>query len=139
MRISWLLAGLAVAASSMAVAQDAMSISRSLFLERAEADGVSLEPADVLRRGDRVILVMDWDGRTGQPFMLTSRVPDTLAYQRSGDRGVEVSVDGGRNWGRIGSLRRGARLAAPEEVTNLRWRIAAADGATMRSYSAIVR
>ena len=139
MRISWLLAGLAVAASSVAVAQDVLPITRSLFLERAEADGVSLEPADVLRRGDRVVLVMEWDGRTDRSFMLTSRVPNTLAYQRSGDRAVEVSVDGGRNWGRIGSLRRGERLAAPEEVTNLRWRIAAAAGATTRSYSAIVR
>ncbi|WP_390550961.1 hypothetical protein [Qipengyuania sp. MTN3-11] len=139
MRFIWLFAGLLLLAPAAIAAEDALSITRSLYIARAHPDGIALEPAETLRPGDKVVLVMAWQESPGEPFTLVSEIPRTLAYQRSGDGAVEVSVDGGRRWGRIGSLRRGNRLAAPEEVTNLRWRIAAAESATMRSYSAIVR
>ena len=139
MRNLWLFLSLAILGSAAMAAQNSMSISRAVYVARAHDGGVALEPAETLRRGDRVVLVMEWDGDPAQPFTLVSKVPNTLAYQRSGDRNVQVSVDGGRRWGRIGSLRHGDRLAAPEDVTNLRWRIASADDEGMRSYSAIVR
>ncbi len=83
---------------------------------------------------------MKWQGSgSTQPFTLASRIPETLSYQRSGDDTVEVSIDGGRRWGRLAELRRGKRAALPEEVTHLRWRVAARDSSGIRSFSAIVR
>lgn len=118
----------------------ALSIQRSVFVETTYGDGVALEPASTLSRGDRVVLVMQWQSpRVTRPFTLASRIPETLSYQRAGDDAVEVSVDGGRRWGRLAELRRGQRAAQPEEVTHLRWRVHAGDSSGMRSFSAIVR
>jgi hypothetical protein len=53
-----------------------------------------------------------------------------------------VSVDGGKTWGKLGKLRIGSRLATPEDVTHVRWRISAAHAALGRgdiAYSGIVR
>ena len=57
-----------------------------------------------------------------------------------------TSTDGGRNWGQLGIMRMrdrdGTRLASPEDVTHLRWRVAdseAARGSGRFTYSALVR
>ena len=139
MRKLWLLMSLLMLGSAAMAADSALSIKRAVFVEHAGDEGRSLEPAEDLRKGDRVVLVLEWQGGQSRPFTLVSKVPHTLAYQRSGHREVEVSVDGGRRWGRLGTLRKGDRLAAPEEVTDLRWKVAASDAAGMRSYRAIVR
>ena len=140
MRILMLAIGALAIASAASAAGSALSINRSVFVETRSDSGLALEPATTLASGDKVVLVMQWN-RPGaqQPFTLASRVPDELAFQRSGDASVEVSIDGGRRWGRLGELRSGQRLASPEDVTHLRWRIAAGDDRRLRSYSAIVR
>jgi|GEM_PF-3355375 hypothetical protein len=140
MRSILLVASILFLATAATATGSALSITRSVFVETAQQDGIALEPADTLSRGDRVVLVMQWQpGRATGPFVLASRVPETLSYQRSGDDAVEVSTDGGRRWGRLGELRQGTRAARADDVTNLRWRIGADDGSGMRSFSAIVR
>ena len=140
MRILPFAIGALAIASAASAAGSALSITRSVFVETRSDGGLALEPATTLASGDKVVLVMQWS-RPGaqQPFTLASRVPDELAFQRSGDASVQVSIDGGRRWGRLGELRSGHRLASPEDVTHLRWRIAAGDDRRLRSYSAIVR
>lgn len=129
--------------ASAAFAQSAIDITRSVYVERAAAGARALEPADALRKGDKVVLVMEWraeESRRG--FTVSSAVPRDLAFQRAGSDSVEVSIDGGRNWGRIGALRAGERLASVEDVTHLRWRVpadTAGRGRGMLTYSAIVR
>lgn len=133
------LSALALATAASA-AGSSLSITRSVFVETRSDDGIALEPAHRLESGDKVVLVMQWDRENARrPFTLASRVPEELAFQRSGDAAVEVSIDGGRRWGRLGDLRSGQRLASPEDVTHLRWRIAAGEDRRLRSYSAIVR
>ncbi|OBX18280.1 hypothetical protein A9995_12390 [Erythrobacter sp. QSSC1-22B] len=140
MRSILLIASILFMATAATATGSALSIQRSVFVETTQADGIALEPANTLSRGDRVVLVMQWDGgKPARPFTLASRVPETLSYQRSGDDRVEVSVDGGRRWGQLGELRQGQRAAQPDEVTNLRWRIGTNDSSGMRSFSAIVR
>lgn len=140
MRILSFAIGALAIASAASAAGSALSITRSVFVETRSDGGLALEPATTLASGDKVVLVMQWS-RPGaqQPFTLASRVPDELAFQRSGDASVQVSIDGGRRWGRLGELRSGHRLASPEDVTHLRWRIAAGEDRRLRSYSAIVR
>ena len=140
MRALLLAASALFMATAAVAAGSALSIQRSVFVEKSGEGGVELARAERLRTGDKVVLVMRWDETdAAAPFTLNSRVPQTLAYQRSNDDTVLVSADGGRNWGRIGSLKSGERLVAPEEVTNLRWRISRDDPHGMRSFKAIVR
>ena len=83
---------------------------------------------------------MEWragDARRG--FTVQSAVPRDLAFQRAASEAVEVSIDGGRSWGRLGGLKVGDRLASVEDVTHLRWRVAAGSDRGMLSYSAVVR
>jgi len=95
MRILTLAIGALAIASASSAAGSALSITRSVFVETRSNGGLALEPATTLASGDKVVLVMQWS-RPGaqQPFTLASRVPDELAFQRSGDASVEVSIDG---------------------------------------------
>ncbi len=75
-------------------------------------------------------------------FTLINPLPRAIAYQASARDDEQVSVDGGRSWGRIGDLRLGARTATPEDVTHVRWRVpasSAASGSGRIAYSGIVR
>ena len=140
MRAGLLLASLAMLGTGAAAAQSALSIKRSVYLETRSEAGTSLSPAKTIKSGDRLVMVMQWPGTEApRSFTLASKVPSTVLYQRSSRDGAEVSVDGGRKWGRLGQLSVGERLAAPEDVTNVRWRIATAKRPGTLSYSAIVR
>ncbi|WP_374531549.1 hypothetical protein [Novosphingobium sp.] len=122
----------------------AVSIDSSVFVERVIPErGRMLQPASELRRGDRVVYVVNWYKLGGAGgFVVTNPLPRTVYYQGSASGDEEVSVDGGRTWGKLGALRIGGRLATPEDVTHVRWRVApnqAAQGSGRIAYSAIVR
>lgn len=134
--------------ASAAAAQSAIAIQRSVYLENRTVDARgaslrSLEPAAELKRGDVVVLMLEWNapGKTDK-FVVTSRIPRDLAFRRAGGKHAQVSIDGGRNWGELGLLRAGNRKATAEDVTHLRWHVSNADAALgrgMLTYSAIVR
>ena len=125
---------------SAAAAESAVDIDRSVYIERRD-DGVrALEPATTLKKGDKVVLVLEWRAPgPGRGFTVESAVPRPLAFQRAGSDAVEVSTDNGRNWGRLGNLRIGQRIASAEDVTHLRLRVPASTPAGRMTYSAIVR
>ncbi len=135
------LGGLLGLAASAALAGEAVDIGRAVYVERSEQGARALEPATTLRKGDKVVLVLEW--RAGQAarrgFTVQSAVPRPLVYQRAGSDAVEVSTDNGRSWGRLGSLRHGDRVASAEDVTHLRLRVPSRAGAGRMTYSAIVR
>lgn len=136
------LPGLAMAPT--ASGQPNVATDSAVFVERAEPGNLrSLEPADRLSRGDRVVTVVTWYRMGGYgDFTITNPLPRSIAYQSSARDDQEVSVDGGRSWGRLGELRIGARVATPEDVTHMRWRVPAANATRGRGqlvYSGIVR
>ncbi len=139
MRLALLVFSLLFLATATAAADASLDIQRSLYIERSSNGGVALEPAVTLRSGDKVVLVMQWDGEEAPPFTLVSKVPEKLSFHNSASDGTEVSVDGGRRWGRLGRLRIANRMATPEDVTNVRWRIAGRGDGAVRSYKAVVR
>ena len=134
-------------AATGALANSPVTLDSAVFVERQRGDNLrSLEPATRLSRGDRVVTIVNWRRMGGAlptgGFTLVNPMPRSLAYQASARDDEEVSVDGGRSWGRIGSLRIAARMATPEDVTHVRWRVQpdhAAAGSGRIAYSGIVR
>ncbi|QSB43783.1 hypothetical protein IDJ81_10480 [Tsuneonella flava] len=129
---------LACALSTAAAAQAPVTIDRAVYVERAINGTRSIEPATTLQRGDKVVLILTWQAHSAtRGFTVSSRIPPTLLFQRAGSNSIEVSVDGGRSWGALDNMRVGNRVAAPEDVTNLRWKANASTG--RMTFSAIVR
>ena len=133
-----------LAAAQVAQAQPSVTTESAVFVERTKGGSIrQLEPANRLARGDRVVTVLTWYRLGGRgDFIITNPLPRAVAYQASARDDQEVSADGGRTWGRLGELRIGDRLATPEDVTHIRWRIAARHADSARGqivYSGIVR
>ncbi len=135
---------LAICIPAAALAAPLVALDSAVFVERLRPGAVRLlEPANRLKRGDRLIYVVSWQRMAGDGgFTVTNPLPRTVYYQRSAAGDELVSVDGGKRWGKLEGLRIGARIATPEDVTHLRWRVApaeAAKGTGRITYSAIVR
>jgi len=136
--------GLVITLPGASLAKPAVATDSAVFVERAHGENLrSLEPAERLNRGDRVVTVVSWYRMGGDgSFTITNPLPRAIAYQASARDDQEVSVDGGRTWGKLGELRIGSRLATPEDVTHMRWRIPATNAARGQgqiAYSGIVR
>lgn len=139
-----LLAAAAVTLPSLAEARVAVALDSAIFVERtSQKKGRTLEPAQRLSRGDRVVYIVTWTRQAGAgSFVVTNPLPRTVYYQESADESEQVSIDGGRSWGKLDAMRVGSRLATPEDVTHVRWRNSApvaARGSGQIAYSAIVR
>ena len=138
--------GLAIALCipAAALAAPLIAFDSAVFIERVKpGQGRLLHPAASFKRGDRVVYVVNWVRKGGSgAFTVTNAVPRTVYYQGSADGAEEVSIDGGKRWGKLDQLRIGTRIATPEDVTHLRWHISAghaARGSGEIAYSAIVR
>lgn len=138
------LTGFAMTVPLAAAAQPTVATDSAVFVERLEkGDQRRLEPAERLSRGDRVVTVVSWYRMGGDGgFTITNPLPRAIAYQASARDDQEVSVDGGRTWGQLGELRVAGRIATPEDVTHMRWRVppgSARRGQGQIAYSGIVR
>ena len=135
---------LALAAPIAAKANPAVALDSAVFVEKTNPrTGRILEPAARFSRGDRLVYVVNWYRVGGQGgFTVTNPLPRSVYYQGSANGDEEVSIDGGKTWGKLDALRVGTRMATPEDVTHVRWRVApstAAQGQGRIAYSAIVR
>ena len=134
----------ALAWPQLAQAAPAVITNSSVYVERRDENSARrLEEADSFDKGDRVVTILRWELRKrAGSFTITNPLPRAVSYQASTREDELVSVDGGRSWGRIGQLKIGDRLASPEDVTHVRWRIPeriAARGRGQIAYSGIVR
>lgn len=142
----------AVCTPMVAHAAAPVRFASDVFVEKfvtAPGGGTSriLARADRLNPGDHVIFVVNWTALRGQEFTVTNPMPRAVAFQRSIDGTEEVSVDGGRTWGSIGTMRLrdrdgSLRSATPEDVTHLRWRVPgeiALRGSGQLTYRGVVR
>ena len=134
----------AIAAATTASATPNVAMDSAVFVEKSTGKNVrQLEPARQLRRGDRVVTIVSWYRMGGNGgFVITNPLPRAIAYESSAREDTEVSVDGGKTWGKLSQMRIGSRVASPEDVTHVRWRIApgiAASGKGHLAYSGVVR
>ena len=75
-------------------------------------------------------------------FTVTEALPSGMSWQPGEKDEAEVSVDGGRNWGHLGRLRIGQRIAGAQDVTHMRWHISPAQalaGSGRIAYAGMVR
>lgn len=111
-----------------------INLTSKVFVEREIVDSsgrrsVVLEQPSKVVPGDRLVFVVNYHNASQQPasrFMVTNPMPSAVAFERTQDGSEEVSIDGGRNWGRLADLRipmidGGVRAATPEDVTHIRW------------------
>ncbi len=130
-----------------------VTVANTVYVEREVAIGNGgvarvLEPAQSLRRGDRLVYVVSWRApqARGEHLTITNPLPRTIAYERSASGDEDVSVDGGRSWGKLDALRfRDGmvwRFATPQDVTHIRWKVPpqlALAGSGRLTWSGIVR
>jgi uncharacterized repeat protein (TIGR01451 family) len=129
-----LLALLALLAPATAFAAQDVSLTSKVFVERVKpgADGKPVtvrEEPGVVTPGDRLVFVLGYRNGGAQPatgFTLTNPIPPSVAFTGSEDSSATVSVDGGKSWGALASLKvvqadGTSRPAVAADVTHIRW------------------
>lgn len=100
--------------------------------------------------GTRLLFTHSYHNASKVPvanFGMTNPMPAGVDFFGSDDASATVSVDGGKNWGSLGTLKvRGAdgalRAARPEDVTHVRWALKTpipAGGAGKLSFHGVVK
>ena len=128
------LALFALLAPAAAVAADNVSLTSKVLVERVKpgADGKPVtvrEEPTVVTPGDKLVVVLSNRNRGPAPatgFTLTNPIPAAVAYTGTEDSSASVSVDGGKSWGALASLKvvaadGASRPAAAADVTHIRW------------------
>lgn len=128
-----LLAALAAQASP-AVAADNVTLKSDVYVARVVKDAagrasVVLQPPTLVTPGDKLVFVLNYKNQGDAPatrFTVTNPIPSAVVYANQASAGEVVSVDGGRIWGALATLRvRTAdgktRPALASDVTHIRW------------------
>lgn len=149
-----LMAGPAFAAAqSTPVPANPVTLKGDVKLEKSitENGATSMQLLDptVVVPGDRLLFTTRYHNEGAQPvtnFVVTNPLPPAVVLSSDTAAETEVSVDGGKTWGLLSTLKvsdgqSGMRAALGSDVTHLRWTIAKiAAGANGRvEYHAIVR
>ncbi|WP_298188790.1 hypothetical protein [Novosphingobium sp.] len=163
MKLSFLVKSLAGAAAMVAMAGPALAAAQSapspvslkgdVMLEKTVSEnGVSkvqlVEPKVVIP-GDHLLFTTRYRNEGTQAvtnFVVTNPLPSAVTLSSDAAPGTEVSVDGGKTWGQLGSLKveaaeGGERAATAADITHVRWTIPSiAPGASGEvQYHGIVR
>jgi uncharacterized repeat protein (TIGR01451 family) len=135
--ISTLLATIIMAfASSAAVATTPLELKSDVFVERQviRNDGsksVVLEKPNMVTPGDNLVFVVRYKnvgGATASNFVVTNPLPSAVSFNGTSDGLEVVSIDGGKSWGILGTLRvtkadGTMRAAALTDVTHIKWNL----------------
>ncbi len=145
MKLSFVVKSLAGAAAMVTMAGPALAAAQSapspvslkgdVMLEKTVTEnGVSsvqlVEPKVVIP-GDHLLFTTRYHNEGAQSvtnFVVTNPLPSAVALASDGATGTEVSIDGGKTWGQLATLKvTGAdgstRTATAADVTHVRWTI----------------
>ena len=153
--MKFLLFMLALIAPAAAMAQQNVSLSSEVYVEKTVMDAkgeakIVREKPEVVTPGDRLVFVLSYKNQGAQPatgFTVTNPVPAAVAFNAVEGAGSQVSVDGGKSWGALAALKVAlpdgtSRAAAPADVTHIRWNFAqpiAAGGGGQLSFRGTVK
>jgi uncharacterized repeat protein (TIGR01451 family) len=90
---------------------------------------VSYEEPKLVTPGDRLLFTLDYSNvsaKAADNFVVTDPIPQGVAFMGHESSGAQVSVDGGKTFGPLASLKvadpsGSARQALPADVTHVRW------------------
>lgn len=129
-----LLALFALIAPTVASAADNVSLTSKVLVERVKpgSDGKPVtvrEEPGVVTPGDKLVVVLSYRNKGAEPatgFTLTNPIPAAVAFTGTDDSSASVSVDGGKSWGALASLKVLAadgtsRPAVAADVSHIRW------------------
>lgn len=143
-------------------AAPSVTLRSDVKIERTERDASGnvttklFTPKDVaVVPGDNIVFTLLVNNATAQPaigFKATNPMPSAVSFASVTEDWADVSVDGGKNWGKLANLKVKAndptgtavveRAATPADVTHVRWVFtdAIAPGATRTvSYRGVVK
>ena len=121
---------------TVAMANDDIALSSSIYVERlasgrSENSRVILEPLKKARSGDRLIYILEYRNVGTRPvsdFVVSNPLPRAVRFDETIYGDELVSVDNGRNWGRMEDIRipvtdGRTRAATAADVTHLKWQM----------------
>jgi uncharacterized repeat protein (TIGR01451 family) len=128
------LAMLALCAPGAALAANDVAVASKVMVERVKQapDGSSRivrEEPGVVTPGDRLVFLLSYrNGGTASAtgFRVTNPIPAAISFAGGESEGATVSIDGGKSWGPLASLRVAnpdgtSRPASAADVTHIRW------------------
>jgi uncharacterized repeat protein (TIGR01451 family) len=135
--ISAMLGALLMATGGTAAfAATPLELKSDVFVERqvVRSDGsnaVVLEKPNLVTPGDNLVFVVRYKnvgGSTANNFVVTNPLPAAVAFNGTSDGLEVVSIDGGKSWGILGTLRvtktdGTSRSAAMGDVTHIKWNL----------------
>lgn len=137
----------AIAAPGQVVMQGDVRLEK-IVVEKG-ASRVELQEPNVVVPGDKLLFTTRYTNSGSsavQNFVVTNPLPSAVRLVADNTGGYTVSVDGGKTWGALASLKvsdskGGLRAATELDVTHLRWVIAniSAGASGKVEYHAIVR
>ncbi len=137
----------APAAQPIVLTSDPVKVDK-IVVENGKEKHVLAE-ADVVVPGDHLVFSTQYRNAGAQPvtnFVITNPIPAAVTVAPESAATLNVSVDGGKTWGRLATLtvsdgKGGKRAAQAGDVTHLRWTLPlVAPGASGKvGYNAIVR
>ncbi len=125
-----------IATPVAAEARSALALSSDVFVERTEVSTagkkrVRLETPSRVVPGDQLVFVVRFQndsGQTAKSFIVTNPMPAAVSFVDDAGSDALLSVDGGKNWGRLEKLQVAAsdgrmRPARADDVTHIRWQV----------------
>jgi len=138
-----------------ALAADNVTLASAVFVERSVTApngkmSVVREEPKLVTPGDKLIFVLTYNNAGAAPadnFVVTNPIPATVSFVASDSSGADFSVDDGKNWGALATLKIKAadgslQAAAASDITHVRWAFTKAipvGGAGKLSFRGVVR
>ncbi|MEP7348967.1 MAG: hypothetical protein ABI668_03335 [Sphingorhabdus sp.] len=123
-------------AGATAFAATPLELKSDVFVERhvVRGDGsktVVLEKPNMVTPGDNLVFIVRYKnvgGSTASNFVVTNPLPSAVAFNGTSDGLEIVSINGGKSWGILGSLRVAmadgtSRPAMQTDVTHIKWNL----------------
>jgi uncharacterized repeat protein (TIGR01451 family) len=127
---------IAIALPGVAIAASPIQLSSDIYVEKLQKqDGgkssVVLEAPKTILPGDQLVFVVRYKNvgsQVANGFTVTNPIPRSIAFSGTSDGTEIVSIDGGKNWGRLGQLRVAkddgtSRPALMTDVTHIKWKL----------------
>ena len=136
--IRLILALFALSVPAVALAANDVALTSAMFVERPipqpgvpQPGGpakITLEQPKSVPPGAKLVFVLSYRNQgkaAAANFVVTNPIPAGVAFDSTPDAGASYSVDGGRTYGPLTTLRVSAngisRAALPDDVTHIRW------------------